>query len=129
MKIHFGQTLSYLRFRTICGKAEINIVETNTLILCGFFFYFYLQALSFIYWILIITIIYIVLYDTNKRVRKRSHWHRWEIHFNLYQVLNQTVIIYTLKTFTVMSLCAEDLHALSWLYHCCKVKKKSKVLW
>lgn len=37
MEIHFGQTLSYLRFRTICGKAEINIVETNTLILCGFF--------------------------------------------------------------------------------------------
>lgn len=71
-----------------------------------FFFYFYLQALSSIYWILIITIIYIVLYDTNKRVRKRSHWHRWEIHFNLYQVLNQTVIIYTLKIFTVMSLCA-----------------------
>lgn len=71
-----------------------------------FFFYFYLQALSFIYWILIITIIYIVLYDTNKRVRKRSHWRRWEIHFNLYQVLNQTVIIYTLKIFTVMSLCA-----------------------
>lgn len=85
-----------------------------------FFFniYFYLQALSFIYWILIITIIHIVLYAINKRVRKQSHWHRWEIHFNLYQVLNQTVIIYKLKFFTVMNLCA-IVQKICMLYHGC----------
>lgn len=80
--------------------------------------YFYLQALSFIYWILIITIIHIVLYAINKRVRKQSHWHRWEIHFNLYQVLNQTVIIYKLKFFTVMNLCA-IVQKICMLYHGC----------
>lgn len=80
--------------------------------------YFYLQALSFIYWILIITIIHIVLYAINKRVRKQSHWHRWEFHFNLYQVLNQTVIIYKLKFFTVMNLCA-IVQKICMLYHGC----------
>lgn len=85
----------------------------------GFFnIYFYLQALSFIYWILIITIIHIVLYAINKRVRKQSHWHRWEFHFNLYQVLNQTVIIYKLKFFTVMNLCA-IVQKICMLYHGC----------
>lgn len=83
-----------------------------------FYIYFYLQALSFIYWILIITIIHIVLYAINKRVRKQSHWHRWEIHFNLYQVLNQTVIIYKLKFFTVMNLCA-IVQKICMLYHGC----------
>lgn len=82
------------------------------------YIYFYLQALSFIYWILIITIIHIVLYAINKRVRKQSHWHRWEIHFNLYQVLNQTVIIYKLKFFTVMNLCA-IVQKICMLYHGC----------
>lgn len=122
MKIqdHLRQRLSYSRFKTICGKAEINLVETNTLILCGvyIYIYFYLQALSFIYWILIITIIHIVLYAINKRVRKQSHWHRWEIHFNLYEVLNQTVIIYKLKFFTVMNLCA-IVQKICMLYHGC----------
>lgn len=83
-----------------------------------FYIYFYLQALGFIYWILIITIIHIVLYAINKRVRKQSHWHRWEIHFNLYQVLNQTVIIYKLKFFTVMNLCA-IVQKICMLYHGC----------
>lgn len=83
-----------------------------------FYIYFYLQALSFIYWILIITIIHIVLYAINKRVRKQSHWHRWEFHFNLYQVLNQTVIIYKLKFFTVMNLCA-IVQKICMLYHGC----------
>lgn len=82
------------------------------------YIYFYLQALSFIYWILIITIIHIVLYAINKRVRKQSHWHRWEFHFNLYQVLNQTVIIYKLKFFTVMNLCA-IVQKICMLYHGC----------
>lgn len=46
MKIHdhLRQRLSYSRFKTICGKAEINLVETNTLILCGFFLYIFLPS-------------------------------------------------------------------------------------